>query len=252
MLNGIIDLKGSDRGPTTALFKDIEARVSDDPRYGLLWKDDFITSTANISSTGVFTTNAATYVGTVATTGTINRVTSLGHFGAVSLTGPSNDGHGSQIQGGPTVIPAAGRVIALEGRLKIAAVAGSQLVFGLSIVDATVNTTSNTSTDHIAVECFTADGVLLPHTEDNTTRTSGTTIGTLGADTFAKVGMRINGISSVDFYFNGSKISTGLVADICEGTEIVPTLAVAGDGTTAITCTMDWWQLGVSSISPSA
>jgi hypothetical protein len=250
MRSAIIDLKANDEGPTLALWKDIQADVNDDPRRGMFWMDRFLCGSATLSASGTITTPDAVWTATEATSGTSGIDTARGHEGGLIFTTAATDDAGHQAQGGPTVIPAAGRIIVFETRVKVIDNAtGPQFFAGLSIVDTTIMASgANSSTDHIGFESVTDNNILLFHTEDGGTRVSGATSPhTLVASEWVKLGFKIIGIDKCEVWVNGSKVDVNFSAtpDICVGTELVTSLACLSAGTTSPDATFDWVALGV-------
>lgn len=262
MFNAIIDKRSSDRGLTTELWKDIEAMGNVDPRYGMFWIDDFQMGDSSVTADGVLRTNKGIYTVDETTSGTTGVDMSLGADGyLVTDPGATTAGQGHQIQGGPTVIPAAGKVIVFEGRLKTSIV-DPQFFFGLcthslaagsGAVTGGASVVVNTSNvlDAIAyTNIVSNDASASLYTYNDETGESAvqgsTAVGTLVAATNIKLGFRIYGTSKVEYYVDGVKVSTFTSA---QGT--IPTLALQpilvaqADGTQPVT-TMDWWGVGVN------
>lgn len=110
---------------------------------------------------------------------------------------------------GERVLPAAGRIIVLESRVKAADIAtGPEFFFGLHTVDTTIIASSDlsdgTGQSFAGFGSVTDDGVLVSFTADNTSRTVGTTtLKTLVDDTWVKLALIIDGTSSAKFYVDG-------------------------------------------------
>lgn len=239
MFNAIIDKRSSDRGLTTALWKDIEAINGVDPRYGMFWFDDFHELptgryTATQASQGTFAIDA-----TVANTGV-----ALADCNSTTVT------QGINVQAaGTNVSPAAGSIVTFEARVKAADTAtGPEFFLGLSIVDTTIiGTSANSSTDHVGFESVSDDNILLFHTQNAGTRVSGATSPhTLVEDTYVKLGFRIIGADKCEVWVNGQMVDVAFAAtpDIPIGSILVPSLVCQSGGTTDPIVHIDWWAVG--------
>ena len=238
----MLDRGANDRGHTTKLFKGIP-EPGQDPRFGVCLFDDL-----HDLPTGVWTATQASQ-GTFALDATVgNDGVALADCNSTSAT------QGINVQrAGWAVTPAAGQIIAFEGRLKAADIAtGPEFFWGLSIVDTTIIASSaNSSTDHVGFESVTDNNILLFQTEDGSTRVSGATSPhTLVDDTWVKLGFRIIGTDQVIVYVNGEAVNVGFSAtpDVPEGSVLVPSLVCQSGGTTDPIVHLDWIRMGWSQL----
>jgi len=259
MYSAVLDRKDDDRGITTALWKGIPNPGSD-PRFGMSWFDDFLMGDAAVVADGILRTNAGIYTVDETTSGSTGVDMSLGANGfLVSDPGATTKGQGHQIQGGPTVIPAAGKITVFEARLKVSITdpqfflglcthslaAGSGAVTGGETV--VVNTSNVLDavafTNIVSNDCDAS--IYTYNDETGETAVQGSTaVGTFVAATFIKLGFRIIGREAVEYYVDGTKVSTyksssGSIPALA----IQPILVAQADGTQPVT-TMDWWGLG--------
>ena len=118
-------------------------------------------------------------------------------------------------------IPIATQHIWFEARFKIVDTYDKcELFVGLSSTDTTIIAGSaNSSIHHIGFQCVTDDGVLLFTSEKNTAGTT-TTSGTLVEATYVNVGFYVNGVTSVEGFYNGASVGTA------HGTANVPIVAM--------------------------
>jgi len=239
MRSAIIDRKASDRGPTLALWKDIDADVADDPRRGMVFFDDF------------FDLVTGRYTATQATAGTFAIDTTVANTGvALADCNSTTSTQGINVQAASTnFAPAAGRIIVFEARVKAADIAtGPEFFLGLSTVDTTlIASSANSSADHIGFESVSDDNILLFHTEDGGTRVSGATSPhTLVDDAWVKLGFKVIGLTKCEVWVNGAKVDVNFSAtpDICDGSIIVPSLVCQSAGTTDPIVHLDWWRIG--------
>ncbi len=255
------DKRASDRGLSTSLWKDIEAIGVNDPRYGMFWMDDFLQGDASISATGTLRTGAGIYTCTEVTSGTVSVDGSLGEDGyLVTNPGASTEGQGYTIQGGPKVLPAAGKIICMEARLKTSIIA-PQFLFGLTddaaaavTGGATVVVDTTNVTDAVAFTNILSNATaasLYPYNDEagETAVQGATAIGTLVAGTFIKLGIRITGLSKAEYFVNGALVSTYVAGSGSNGSipsVVLQSILVAqADGSQPVT-TVDWLAVGVN------
>lgn len=145
---------------------------------------------------------------------------------------------------GERVLPAAGRTIVLESRVKAADIAtGPEFFFGLHTVDTTIIASSDlsdgTGQSFAGFGSVTDDGVLVSFTANNTSRTVGTTtLHTLVDDTYVKLGIVINGVTNVEFYVNGDLKET--VTTTVPAEEMAVSYVCQSGGTTDPIVHIDW------------
>jgi len=106
-------------------------------------------------------------------------------------------------------IPAAGKHIWFEARFKIVDTYDKcELFVGLSETDtAILDTSAMASTNCIAFWCVTDNGVTLFGSEKAGTGTT-TTAGTIAEATYVNVGFYVNGVTSVEGFYNGVSVGT--------------------------------------------
>jgi hypothetical protein len=254
MFSAVLDRKASDRGKTTELWKGIPNEGCD-PRFGFSWFDDFTQGDASVSATGVLRTAKGIYTCTEVSTGTVAVDNSVAGVKGYLVTDPgaTTVGQGYNIQGGPSVIPVAGKTTVFEARIATSIIA-PQFLLGMTDDAAAavtggatvvVNTTNVTDAVAFTNILSNATGASLYPYNDKASEThvqGSTVIGTLVAATFIKLGVRINGVSSIEYWVDGSKVYT-YTGSIIPAVAITPILVAQADGAQPVT-TMDWWGLG--------
>jgi hypothetical protein len=246
--SGAVSVVG--RNLTGGLWKDIETNGTD-PAHGMFWFDDFLT----LGGSTHYTLTQQNSQGNI-TQGT----TDTSSHGVVLIDSDDTTvGDGPDIDFGPPVTPAAGLIICAEARLKVDGTSTPpQLLVGL--VEAT--NTDILSGDATVVVDPGAQGAgittidlassapsltLLAWSDvDAGTATSEDSVGTLVDDTYCRIGVRFNGVTDVDFYFNGVKVATAATAMAA----VVHRLRIClhSDGTTQPVAHLDWAAVGVSTL----
>jgi hypothetical protein len=130
-------------------------------------------------------------------------------------------------------IPAAGKHIWAEFRFKVVDAATScEFFVGLSETDtAILDTSAMASTNCIAFWCVTDDGVMLFGSEKAGTGTT-TTSATLVEDTYVNVGFYVNGVTSVEGYYNGASVGTAHATAYVPIVAMFPSFVCQSSGTT--------------------
>jgi len=117
-------------------------------------------------------------------------------------------------------VPAANKSIWFEARIQVDEALTAELFIGLCASDTTIiGTSAMTTNNRIGFQCVTDDGVLLFTSEKNTAGTT-TTSGTLVEATYVNVGFYVNGVTSVEGFYNGASVGTA------HGTANVPIVAM--------------------------
>jgi hypothetical protein len=171
------------------------------------------------------------WVLTQATSGTAVAGTSPGK-GVTLDAGATTDGQGPQIQlAGLSVIPAAGKHIWFETRLKVSDITGD-FFFGLSETDTTIFAASDmTTSNHIGFSSFTGDGVLLADANKATARVHTLAVKTLVAATYVKLGFYVSGVDSITFWVDNVKNATTYTGTNIPIVGLTPSFGVHATGT---------------------
>lgn len=115
---------------------------------------------------------------------------------------------------------------------------GPEFFLGLAVKDTTIIAASALSAQCIGFSSVTDNSILLATCKDGSSTTTGT--GHTFADgTYVHLGFRVTDDSLVEFFVNGSKVST-ITANI-PTTELVPSVVVQSDGAVDTILHMDWW-----------
>jgi len=179
--------------------------------------------------------DAATLAGWTATQATAGTFALTDAAGGVALadSGSTTATQGINVQKiGECIKPEADKDIWFEARVKVVDTYDkAELFIGLSITDTTIiDTSANSSTDHIGWQCVTDDGVLLFSAEKGgagATRAAAT----IEEDTWIKLGFKVNGVTSIDQYINGVKTGTANVTANITVAEITPSFVCQSGGT---------------------
>jgi len=197
--------------------------------------------------------------------GTMTQDATVGNIGVAKIDSGDNDaGDGATVRGGPWLTPAAGSTVYWEARVKVTAnTTGPQLFMGLCDATTAVITGAGTAvvnttnvTDAVAVTTVTGDdgGNALITYMDETGESAvegSSTLHTLVADTYVKIGARVNGTDTVGFYVDGVLTQTHDAAT-SSSAGTIPTvpmqlaLVCQSDGTTQPVLHVDWVAVGVA------
>jgi len=179
----------------------------------------------------------------------------VNEIGALLLTTGASDNDGVQAQHlGCVVTLDASKVVAVEFRVKSVALTAQTFLFGLCNTDTTILSTSDTdptTTDTIAFYSGGGDGVLTFGT--NTTSTpvaSSTSPGTLVADTYSRLGFRIEGNtltgqSFLEVRYNGAIVANNVAAAALPNAALRLSFALKTQTTAAKVCAIDWIRMAV-------
>lgn len=146
--------------------------------------------------------------------------------GAISAVDPgtlvldsnsTTDTQGVQVQRVKSMfIPAASKDLWAEWECKIADTPDyCQFFGGLSEIDTSIIATSaNSSANHIGFETVTEDGIVIAVGEKASARGSVAAAHTFADDTWVKFGFKLTGVTTAEFYVNGSSVGTLATANI--------------------------------------
>ena len=141
-------------------------------------------------------------------------------------------------------VPAAGRTILFETRVKIADTAtGPELFLGLANIDTTIIASSVVSTtSHVGFSSITDNNVLLGLAEKAGVAATGVTTTTLVDDTWATLGFKINGLTDITYYVNGAAVNKISTAINIPTVAMAPSFVCQSGGTTDPILHIDWWK----------
>jgi hypothetical protein len=225
-------VKNPHRGPTPEIFRGVNF-YNQNPEHPLAVFEDF-----RFLAPGTVTLNS----GTVAH--------GAGEGGELLLTSTTTADQGPTVQfTGCGVIPTAGTAVCFETRIKAGAVGTpGNIVAGLCQVS-TAPIGAGVLADLADYAYFSAiqelpvDFIM----EDATVPDSLTSIHTLVADTYVKLGFRCVVGKSIEVFVNGVAVtSNDLVVARFPDAFVVPTFAVESEATTAPTLTVDWFAVAVA------
>lgn len=216
---------------TDALWKDCPLLESIfDPTVGYYYFNDFI----------VLDKGTEDIILTQATTGT--GVAGSGAGGIFTLdAGAVTDGQGPQIQlAGIDFLPAAGKDIWFEIKLRDSFITGDLFV-GLAEIDTTITATSDTTTaNHIGLSSYTGDGILLRDCNKASTRVNTGAISTLVASTYTRLGFKVSGVTSVQFYVDGVAAGSTVATASIPVVGLTPSVSIHATGTNRDVVDIDW------------
>ena len=211
-----------------------------DPTVGYEFFEDFM----NWKGVAVATTAMAGWTVTQDTTGAVS-ISDTAQGGVLEID--SNSGTVEQginlqyTEGALPFIPVAGQDIWFEVKFKVVdAAVGAELFVGLSEIDTNIiDTSAMASTNCIAWQCVTDDGVMLFASEKaGTGATKSST--TLVEDTYVRLGFHVKGVTSIDHYVNGVKISTSHATANIPIVGMTPSFVCQSEGTTDPVMHVDW------------
>lgn len=129
-------------------------------------------------------------------------------------------------------IPAAGTTIWAEFEFKIVDTFDKvELFAGLSELDTSIiGSSANSSANHIGWECVTDDGVLIFAGEKASNRET-SAAATIAEATYIKLGLKVNGVTSIDQYVNGTLTGTQLTAAAVPIVALYPSFVCQSAGT---------------------
>lgn len=161
-----------------------------------------------------FVTGSTAWVTTQATSGTATAGNLAGGTAALN-SGATTQHQGIQMQrAGGHIIPAVNKHIWFECRLKTNILQG-EFLFGLFDIDTTlVAAGALHATDGIGIKSVTSDGVCLPVVGSSSTYTTGSSIKTLVAATYVRLGFVVTSNTSVQFYVDGVATGNAITTNI--------------------------------------
>lgn len=198
------------------------------PAYTVLW-DDF-------QGIAVNSTNDWTVVKDSSATVAIVADTAGGELALTSAATTEDDG--ASIQGNEIFLPASGRKIWFETKIKIAA-AGQQEVFaGLSENFATNPEAVLAASNRIGFQVDDGSALILCKTEVADSETSTTTAVSIVTGAYITLGFRVLGTGQVGFYINRNLVATHTTVPT---TELAPALySLSGQATGTASLTADY------------
>lgn len=238
----------SGRGPSEDLWQDCPLEhIKNEPGYGYAHFNDYMGETIAPGTSA----DADGWTITQSTTGSIGSVIGVGGQLQAAAGGSTQDqGINAQLLNA-CVKPAANKTIWFEARVKVSHI-DNQVFVGV----AETNTGLISSG---ALDDGQSDGSMIGFfTDDNaTTGKIGTVTGkngtsdqedgsaTFSATTFYKLGFRVNGVSSVQFYVDGTLNRTvSDTNDIADGVEMALSYVCQNeDGANSNTMNVDWVQM---------
>lgn len=127
-------------------------------------------------------------------------------------------------------IPAAGKDIWFETKIKVDEHDDAELFIGLSDIDtAIIGSSANASDNHIGWQCVTDNGVLLFSAEKAGTGTTKAAT-TLAASTYVRLGFRVIGVTEIEQYVNGVLVGTNHVTANIPVVALYPSFVCQSDG----------------------
>jgi hypothetical protein len=173
---------------------------------------------------------ADTWIATQATSGSATAGVLAGGTCALSA-GATTDHQGEQIQkAGGGFIPAVGKHIWFETRLKIN-VLTAEIFYGLADIDTTIIAADAIhATDYIAFSAITDDGVLIPGCSSGSVATNNASPKTLVAATYVRLGFVLTSNTSLQFYVDGVAAGAAITTNI-PSVVITPSFVCQATGT---------------------
>ena len=151
----------------------------------------------------------------VQTTGTVTQTLLDAANGVLRLTTGSTENDGVQIQLGGTgdgettgegFAPVAGKNIYFETRFRTDDATQNDFFFGLHVEDTTI--IAGRGADYIGFRKDDGDALLDVECANTSTATEATSVTTLGASTFYKIGFKVTGTTSIDFWLDDQLVRT--------------------------------------------
>lgn len=219
--------QGNTDGESAKVFLGINA---DRFFEGVAFADDFV-------ATPISTTSLANYVVSQTNGTVVNTAAADGGVLVLTLGGANNDF--CQIQSAPSFAPVAGRRLAFETKIKTNILLGNDILVGLCDVNA----------DLVGAPPTNIIGFMVDEADNSvdyiTKSASGTAKVDSGvdivADTYIKLGFRVEGTGEVLFYINGNHVGTATT--MIPTAALCPTLGIEEDGSGAHTLSIDWLRV---------
>lgn len=251
----LYDPRNNGRQRTSKAWRGVDVeKLKLDPSRGLYYRTNFNEWT-DIAANGY--NGQATYLET--TNGTANAITNDGRrMVEVDSAGTGDNTGVSLFWNNVIVKPAAGGVIVMEGRVRQLDIAtGAQMVFGLTdSADVTIQQTNDalTATDYALFNTIGSGTAGLVRFA--TRKASGTASTKLtGVHTFldgdtvtddtewAKLCLRINGVSGIELYVDGEEIVHSLDAAAISILTLHPVIELLANGTTDPIAHLDYFEI---------
>ena len=230
-------------GPSPLIWSDcplLEMMV--DPTKGYYYFDDFMGQTVDPAATD----DNAGFTVTRATAGTIGSVIGVG--GELHLAAAATADQGMNVQLlNCCVKPTAAKTIWFEARVQVSKI-DNQIFVGLASTETAIIAAGEIDEASMSAIGFFTDepsattkyGTITSKAGNNDT-TEDIAVGFV-ADTWAKVGFKVTGITAVDFYYNGILVEAGVTAEsIPDAVELALSLVCQNeDGANVNTLKVDW------------
>lgn len=213
----------SGTGAGRAWFRDLPQAST--PDYVTLW-DDF-------TGVAVDSTNAWTVVKDSGATVAIVADTAGGEIALTSATTTENDG--GSIQGNEIFLPAAGRTIWFETRVKVVDADEVDIFVGLVQNFATNPEAALTASNMIGFLIADGSAAITAVAESADTQTTATTGASAVDATYVRLGFKVNGISSIEYFVNRQKVATITAVPTTEMAPALFHLSGSASGTHAMT-----------------
>lgn len=210
-------------GRTSKFWTDIPMQAN--PDYTVFW-DDF-------TGVAVDSTNAWTVVKDTGASVAIVADTAGGEIALTSTA--TTDDDGASIQGNEIFLPASGRTIWFEARVKLADAAQQDMFVGLCQNFATDPEASLAASNRIGFQKDDGSALLLTKTEVADTETSTTTDQSVVAATYVRLGFKVNGTGSVEFFVNRSLVARHTTVPTTELAPAIFSLSGVNTGTKSLT-----------------
>lgn len=216
----------SGTGASRKWFRDLPQACT--PDHIVVW-DDFTGVTLDATNDWTVVKDSSATVALVADT----------HGGEVALTSAATtDDDGASIQGNEIFLPAAGRTIWFETRVKLADAEQQDMFVGLTQNFATNPEAALTASNRIGFQKNDGSALLVCKTEVADTETSTTTASSAVAATYVRLGFIVNGVSNVEFYVDRQLVATHATVP---ATELAPALfSLSGVDTDTKSLTADY------------
>jgi hypothetical protein len=155
--------------------------------------------------------------------------------------GATTNHQGPNVQlAGVDFVPAAGKDIWFEARVKVNVLTGRYFV-GLAELDTTIIASGAMTTDnHIGFSSLAGAGVVNLDSEKATAGLATTAVHTFVADTYVKLGFKVSGVTSIQAYVNGVAVGDPNPTANVPIVGLTPSLVVHATGTGTPAMDIDW------------
>lgn len=199
---------------------------------------------------------------TTANIWTITQAASAGTFAlstaypgvALAAAGDDDDGDGVNVQrtAGPIIKPQASTNCYFEAAVAVDYYTQIDFFLGLANADTSIIATSaNSATTHVGFVCVTENGVVLGTNMAASSGETHTGMTTLANGTLVRFGIKIIGVTDIEYYVNGTEIAATVTAAKIPALAMYPSivcqsnsLADAGTGTVGPTLSVDYMAVG--------